>query len=174
MYFFAKVAHSWLKWSLTRDCRLQVFSRSRFPPWPLGILLGPFQIFMKICGDLRNLVFTAGVNNIGDKLVHRCKRHQRYIYYPLYLFTGDKLSPVSSIHVPVIKSCRFHDTGDETFAKNQLSYTSQKSLYECKLQSISISKIWTKPSYLQKIVIYRQCRWHRWLTFTIEYLREFS
>jgi hypothetical protein len=30
--------------------------------------LGLFQIFTKICGDIRNFVFIAGINDTGDKL----------------------------------------------------------------------------------------------------------
>jgi hypothetical protein len=37
-------------------------------PWPLGILLGPFKIFMKILGGIRNFVFIAGVVVTGNKL----------------------------------------------------------------------------------------------------------
>ena len=31
--------------------------------------LGPFRIFSKILGDLRNFVFIAGVVDTGDKLL---------------------------------------------------------------------------------------------------------
>jgi hypothetical protein len=30
--------------------------------------LGLFQIFTKICGDIHNFVFIAGINDTGDKL----------------------------------------------------------------------------------------------------------
>ncbi len=37
-------------------------------PGPPSIPLGPFQIFSKIRGDIREWMFITGVNNTGDKL----------------------------------------------------------------------------------------------------------
>ena len=51
-----------LKGSLTRDFRAQV------SPRPISIPLGPFWIFSKIRGDIRELMFIAGVNDTGEKL----------------------------------------------------------------------------------------------------------
>ncbi len=36
-------------------------------PKPLSIPLGPFQIFSKICGDIRSSRLTAGINDTGGK-----------------------------------------------------------------------------------------------------------
>ncbi len=41
------------KGSLTRDFRLQVFFINQCPSGPCSIPLGPFQIFSKIRGDIR-------------------------------------------------------------------------------------------------------------------------
>ncbi len=54
-----------LKGSLTRDFRLQVF----FINGPLSIPLGPFRIFSKIRGDIREWIFMSGVNDTGEKRV---------------------------------------------------------------------------------------------------------
>ncbi len=37
-------------------------------PRPISIPLGPFWIFSKIRGDIRELMFIAGVNDTGEKL----------------------------------------------------------------------------------------------------------
>ncbi len=37
-------------------------------PRPLSIPLGPFRIFSKIRGDIRELMFITGVNDTGEKL----------------------------------------------------------------------------------------------------------
>ena len=37
-------------------------------PRPISIPLGPFGIFSKIRGDIRELMFIAGVNDTGEKL----------------------------------------------------------------------------------------------------------
>jgi hypothetical protein len=37
-------------------------------PRPISIPLGPFLIFSKIRGDIRELMFIAGVNDTGEKL----------------------------------------------------------------------------------------------------------
>ncbi len=58
---------SWLKGTVSRDFRLLVFSVS---PKPLSIPLCPFQIFLKICGDIRSSRFATGVNDTGGK----CKK----------------------------------------------------------------------------------------------------
>ncbi len=50
---------------------------------------------------------------------------------------------------------------------------SKRSPCEWKQQPNSISTKYEKTSYLKNVFIYRQCRWHRWLNFTFEYLREF-
>ncbi len=79
--------------TLTRDFRLQVFfSINQLSPGPLSIPEGPFQIFTKIRADIRNSVFTAGVNDTNDKLFISVND------------TGDNLSPVSLS--PAICHCR--------------------------------------------------------------------
>ncbi len=48
---------------------IQVFFMNQCPPGPFhSIPLGPFWIFSKICGDIHEWIFIAGVNNTGDKL----------------------------------------------------------------------------------------------------------
>jgi hypothetical protein len=52
--FFAfafKVCKKCFKGTVPRDFRLLVFFMNPFPPSPLSIPLGPFQIFSKIRGD---------------------------------------------------------------------------------------------------------------------------
>ncbi len=46
---------------------LRFFHESVFP-WPLSILLGPFQIFLKILGDIFNFVFIAVTTTLEDIL----------------------------------------------------------------------------------------------------------
>jgi hypothetical protein len=57
-----------IKGSLIRDFQLQVVVHESVSPGPLSVPEGSLQIFTKIHGDIRNLVFIAGVNNTGDKL----------------------------------------------------------------------------------------------------------
>ncbi len=55
------------KGSLTRDFRAQVFSWISVPQThKYSIPLGPFWIFSKICGDIRELMFIAGVNDTDN------------------------------------------------------------------------------------------------------------
>jgi hypothetical protein len=57
-----------IKGSLTRDFRAQVFFHESVSPRPISIPLGPFWIFSKIRGDIRELMFIACVNDTGEKL----------------------------------------------------------------------------------------------------------
>jgi hypothetical protein len=50
-----------IKETVPRDYRLQDFFLIQFPPKHLSILLGPFQIFSKICGDILSSSCTTGV-----------------------------------------------------------------------------------------------------------------
>jgi hypothetical protein len=43
------------------------FFHESVSPQPLSILLGLFQIFTKICGDIRNFVFIADVKDSDNK-----------------------------------------------------------------------------------------------------------
>jgi hypothetical protein len=60
--------------------------------------LGPLRIFTKICGDIRNFVFIAGVNDIGD--FNRFHDTGDY-FFPGKNDTGDNLLPVTT--TPSIK-----------------------------------------------------------------------
>jgi hypothetical protein len=40
---------------------------NQFPPQPQSILLGPFQIFLKIRKDIRKERCTTGINDTGGK-----------------------------------------------------------------------------------------------------------
>jgi hypothetical protein len=43
----------------------------QFSPSPMqSILLGPFQIFSKICGDIRKSRCTTGINDTGGKFAN--------------------------------------------------------------------------------------------------------
>jgi hypothetical protein len=55
------------KGTVSRDFRLLVFFMKQFPPKPLSIQLGPFQIFSKIRGDIRSSKCTTGVVDTGGK-----------------------------------------------------------------------------------------------------------
>jgi hypothetical protein len=55
-----------LKGTVSRDFLLQVFCMDHFLPSPWLYRLGPFQIFSKICGDIRSSRCTTGVNNTGS------------------------------------------------------------------------------------------------------------
>ncbi len=48
-----------LKWFDIRFSTSGFFYKT-VSPWPLSILLGPFQIFPKICGDIDNFLLTMG------------------------------------------------------------------------------------------------------------------
>jgi hypothetical protein len=58
---------------LLKGVRLEIFDFRLFnesvSPRTLSIPLGPFRIFSKILGDLRNVVFIAGVVDTSDKLL---------------------------------------------------------------------------------------------------------
>ncbi len=58
-----------VKGSLTQDFWLQVFFHKSVSPGPLSIPLGPFKIFLKIRGDIRELLFITGVNDTGEKFI---------------------------------------------------------------------------------------------------------
>ena len=44
------------------------FFHESVSPQPQSITLGPFWIFSKIRGDIRELLFITGVNDTGNKL----------------------------------------------------------------------------------------------------------
>ncbi len=46
--------------------QLQVFIIDSVSSGPLSIFLGPFRIFTKVCGDIRNFVFIASVDVTDD------------------------------------------------------------------------------------------------------------
>ncbi len=52
---------------MSRDFRLLVFFHESLSPKPLSIPLGPFQIFLIICGDIRSSRCTTGVVDTGGK-----------------------------------------------------------------------------------------------------------
>jgi hypothetical protein len=61
------------KGSLTRDFRLQVFFMNQCPPGLQVFHWSHFEFFLKIRGDIRELMFITGVNitgvnDTGDKL----------------------------------------------------------------------------------------------------------
>jgi hypothetical protein len=62
---FQHICCSFIKGSLTRDFRLQVFSWISFPRAP-EYPIGPFRIFTKIRRDIHSFVFIAGVIDTGD------------------------------------------------------------------------------------------------------------
>ncbi len=81
-----------LKGSLTRDFRSQFFSHDSVPPRPASSPLGPFWIFSKIRGDIRELIFIIGVNDTGEKLVSGVNdTGDKFI-----IDTGDQLSAVTT------------------------------------------------------------------------------
>ncbi len=57
-----------LKGSLTRDFRLQVFFHESVSLRPPSIPLEPFWILSKIRGDIRELLFITGDNDTCNKL----------------------------------------------------------------------------------------------------------
>ncbi len=58
--------YSLIKGTVQRDFRFQIFLWISFPK-PLGLPLGPFWIFPKICGGIRSSRCTTGVINSGGK-----------------------------------------------------------------------------------------------------------
>jgi hypothetical protein len=56
---------AWIKGSLTRDFRLQVFFMNQCP---LGPQVCHWGRFSKILGDIREWIFIAGVIDTDDKL----------------------------------------------------------------------------------------------------------
>ncbi len=93
-----------LKGSLTRDFRLQFFSRTSFPLAPS--VLGPFWIFTKIREDICNFVFITSsklftsVNNTDDSILSPLSFYQRLSLVPGFFVDFMKplinLSPVTS------------------------------------------------------------------------------
>jgi hypothetical protein len=85
-----------VKGTVSRDFLLLVFHESVYPqPSPLG----PFQIFSKICGDIRKSKCTTSINDTGA-IFHRCQRHRRQILPPVLLvllIPVANLPPVSTI-----------------------------------------------------------------------------
>jgi hypothetical protein len=47
------------------------FFHESVSPHPQSIPLGPFQIFMKVCGDIRKSRCTTGINDTGGKFCHQ-------------------------------------------------------------------------------------------------------
>jgi len=129
---------------VSRDFLLVVFFMNQFPPQPLSIPLGPFQIFSKIRGDIRSLRFfnKKNFNNfVGTPLDSRVN-----IYINFYLQVHFKVSadwycshclpPVSTTPVnwrQNLPRCRWHQ--------------------------------WQ---------ICNRCRWYWWCTLTSGYLRKCS
>jgi hypothetical protein len=62
---------------LTRDFMTWDFFHKSVYPGPLSIPLGPFRIFSKIRGDIREWMFISGVNDTGEK---REKFWNRFFY----------------------------------------------------------------------------------------------
>jgi hypothetical protein len=56
-----------VKGSLTRDFRLQVFFLKSVSPGPLSIPLGTFRMFSKIRRDFREWTLISGVNDMAKK-----------------------------------------------------------------------------------------------------------
>ncbi len=60
-----------MRQSLWRDSVTRFFASGFFDesvsPQPQSIALGPFQIFSKICGDIRKSRCTTGINDTGGK-----------------------------------------------------------------------------------------------------------
>ncbi len=65
---FPLVSYRSVKGSLTRDFRSQFFFHESVSSRPPSIPVGPFWIFSKIRGDVRELMFITGVNDTGEKL----------------------------------------------------------------------------------------------------------
>ncbi len=57
----------YIKGSLTRDFRLQVFFHKSVSPGPLSIPLGSFRIFSKIRGVIPEGMLISSVNDTGEK-----------------------------------------------------------------------------------------------------------
>jgi hypothetical protein len=57
-----------VKGTVSRDFLLLVFFINQFPP-PQSIPLGPFRIFSKIRGDIRNSRLTTGVIDVDVVVV---------------------------------------------------------------------------------------------------------
>jgi hypothetical protein len=58
------------KGSLTRDFRLQVFFMKQCPPGPQVFHWSLFEMFSKIRGDIRELMFITGVNDTSEKFIN--------------------------------------------------------------------------------------------------------
>ena len=67
-YSYHQTATACFKGSLTRDFRLQVFFINQCTPGPQVFHWSLFEFFSKIRGDIRELMFIAGVNDTAVKL----------------------------------------------------------------------------------------------------------
>jgi hypothetical protein len=96
-----------LKGTVSRDFLLLIFFRESVSPQPQSVPLGPFQIFSKICGDIRKSRCTTGINDTGGKFAtgvqHRrqnCRRYQRHWRQICHLYQRHRrqiLPPVSLV-----------------------------------------------------------------------------
>ncbi len=119
--------------------------------WSLRIFL------TKIRGDIRNFVFISGVNDNDNKV------------FTVVNDTSNKLSLVSLLPAIIHCRCRWHRWLGlvPDFHRFKDTYNNNKQRRQ------HVNKIW-KTSCFKIFSHNHRCRWSRWLTFTFEYLREFS
>ncbi len=175
------------KGTVSRNFLPQVFFMNHLAPSPLIITLGSFRIFSKIRGDIRKSrcttgvndtggkfanginntggKFATGINNTGGKFCHRfplccwhrwqiCHRCQRY-------------------RLQICRRCQRRR--EQYQAADTWKWTwMQKFLYMFPLLPKGDQTKLLKFFWLKIFSICHRCRWHRWQTFSCEYLREFS
>ncbi len=120
---------------MTRDFRHQIFFHKSVSPGPLSIPLGPFQIFSKILGDIREWMCISGVNDTGEK--------REKFWNTIFLHICWELSLV-------------HFTPkDWIFAY----------FYFLGVGKLILAGLFNCRCRWHRRMIYRRCRWHRWTVF---------
>jgi hypothetical protein len=89
------------KGTVSQNFLLQVFHESSSPK-PLKITLGSFQIFLKICGDIRKCRCTTGIKDTRGKFAPLSMTTPAANFASgtvCVVDTGSKMPPVSTISV---------------------------------------------------------------------------
>jgi hypothetical protein len=85
---FSKIKQTHRSPSRKSDTRFSIlgFVHESVSPWPLSNLLGPFRIFTKLLGDIRNFVNRLSLTPaIGCSPVSTTKKHLQHNQLPVHL-----------------------------------------------------------------------------------------
>ncbi len=96
--FMLNSVHKGTMRKASRDFQLQDFSWISVSPGPLSILLGPFQFFSKIHGDIHQWMFISGVYDSG------CKRER---FWGIHCFHNLLRAYVGALYTCRLNFCLF-------------------------------------------------------------------